>query len=223
MFKSFVNKYAEQNSVELKVSHFDSAEKFLNAYRPAVYSIIFMDIELPGISGLEAAQRLREKDKTATLLFFTRMAQYAQKGYEVDALDFLIKPLNYPDFSLKMRKAINVARSMEARSVMVPVYGGYSCLSTDKIIFVEVMGHQLKYQLVDGTIETRGSLSAVEKQLEGCGFLRCNSCYIINVRFINSIQGYDLDVAGYTLKISHPRRKQFIKELMDFFGGSQIK
>ena len=178
-----------------------------------------MDIELPGMNGLNAAKVLRATDKTVPLMFFTRMAQYAQKGYEVDALDFLIKPLNYADFSLKLKKALNVARSVEARTVIVPVYGGYTCLSTDRIIFVEVMGHQLKYQLVDGTVETRGSLSTAEKQLKDNGFFRCNSCYLVNARFIDAIRGYDLDVAGYNLKISHPRRKQFVKELMDYFGG----
>lgn len=199
--------------------HFDTAEKFLEAYRPSVFSMVFMDIELDGINGVEAARRLRAIDKNVTLMFFTRMAQYAQKGYEVDALDFLIKPLNYADFSLKMKKALNVARSAEARSIIVSAYGGYTCLSVNKIIFVEVMGHQLKYQLVDGTVEARGSLSTAEKQLKSYGFFRCNSCYMVNVRFIDSIRGYDLEIAGYKLKISHPRRKQFVKDVMQFYGG----
>ena len=218
---NFCNRYGKQNNVSFNVTRFTNAESFLDSYRRAFYSVIFMDIDLPGMSGIDAARLLREKDKAAVLVFVTRMAQYAQKGYEFDALDFMVKPLNYADFCLKMKRAVNVARSRESRSVLVTVNGGFTCLSTDKIIFVEVMGHQLKYQLVDGTIEVRGTLSEVEKRLQGNGFLRCNNCYIVNSRFINSLQGYDLNVAGYNLKISHPRRKQFIKELMDLYSGGE--
>ncbi|MDE6505198.1 MAG: LytTR family DNA-binding domain-containing protein [Clostridia bacterium] len=219
LLKTCLLKYGTEKDIKFDIVHFTSGEEFIEKYRRAIYSIVFLDIELTGMNGLETARRLRDRDKAVTLIFVTRMAQYAQKGYEVDALDFLIKPLSYADFSLKMGKAVNVARTKEARSVMVTVNGGFTCLSTDKIIFVEVMGHQLKYQLVDGVLEMRGTLSEVEKKLKNNGFLRCNSCYIVNSRFIDSLQGYDLKVAGYTLKISHPRRKQFIKELMDLYKG----
>ena len=219
LLKTCLQKYGAEKDIKFDIVHFTSGEEFIEKYRRAIYSIVFLDIELTGMNGLETARRLRDRDKAVTLIFVTRMAQYAQKGYEVDALDFMIKPLSYADFSLKMHKAVNVARTKEARSVLVTVNGGFTCLSTDKIIFVEVMGHQLKYQLVDGVLEMRGTLSEVEKKLKNNGFLRCNSCYIVNSRFIDSLQGYDLKVAGYTLKISHPRRKQFIKELMDLYKG----
>lgn len=217
--KAYCERYGKTDGVVLDVTRFADAETFLDGYRAAVYSIVLMDIDLPGMSGLDAARRLRDKDDSVTLLFVTKMAQYAQKGYEVSALDFLIKPVGYADFCLKMKKAISVARVRESRAVLVPINNGFTRLSTDKIIFVEVMGHTIKYRLTDGEIEARGTLSSVEKTLSGNGFLRCNSCYIVNTRFIDSVRGYDLDIAGYTLKISHPRRKEFVKSLMALYMG----
>ena len=89
-----------------------------------------------------------------------------------------------------------------------------------KIVFVEVEGHRLKYQLVDGVVEARGSLSDVQEKLAGHGFLRCNSCYVVNVKYIEFVKGYDLHINGYKLKISHPRRKEFMRQLMDIYAGS---
>ncbi len=215
----YSKKYGTQYGAELNVTRFADAESFLENYRHSTYSIVLMDIDLPKINGLEAARQLRYIDKSVVLIFVTKMAQYAQKGYEVNAQDFIVKPVNYADFCLKIKKAINVARSRENNLVLIPSGSGFFRLSTDKIIYVEVMGHQLKYQLVDGTLEVRGTLASVEKNLAGKGFLRCSNCYLVNSRFINSVSGYDLDVGGYILKISHPRHRRFVEELMKLYSG----
>ncbi len=212
-------RYGQQADMEFRVQHFKDAESFLASYRGSEYSIIFMDIELPGISGIEAAHRLRYKNDSVVLLFITRMAQYAQKGYEVNALDYIVKPLRYADFCLKVKKAINVSRALEAQTIAVQTGNGAICMTTGKIMFVEVMGHQLRFQFVDDVIEVRGTLSDIEKRLAGHGFLRCNNCYLVNVRFVNWVRGYDINVGGHILKISHPRHKQFMKDFMDLYTG----
>ncbi len=215
----YFGQYGQQVGMKFEVKHFPDAEKFLAGYRLSEYSIVFMDIDLPGMSGVEAAHQLRFKDSAVVLLFITRMSQYAQKGYEVDALDYIIKPLRYADFCLKIKKAINVARSRAEQTVIVPTASGAICVTTNKIMFIEVMGHQLRLHLVDDVIEVRGTLGEIEKRLEGCGFLRCNNCYLVNTRFVNWVRGYDVEVGGQILKISHPRHKQFLKDLMNIYTG----
>jgi len=211
--------YGLHNGLQIDVTTFSNAESFLSGYRHSTFSIVLMDIDLPGMNGLEAARQLRYADKTVVLIFVTKMAQYAQKGYEVDALDFMVKPVTYADFCLKLKRAVNVANTRADKLVTVSTGGGFCRLSADKIIYVEIMGHQLKYQLVDGTLEVRGTLSVVEKELKPKGFLRCSNCYLVNSRFINSVSGYDVDVGGYVLKISHPRRRVFMEELMNLYAG----
>ncbi len=222
VLSDYLNRYGSEKNLKLSVTRFKSAETFLKEYRKATYSIIFMDIDLPGINGMDAARELRRTDDVVTLIFVTKMAQYAYKGYEYSALDFLVKPIKYSDFCLKLKRAVDVAQTNEVREVFVPLNNGFCRITSDKIIYVEVMGHQLNYQLTDGNIQCRGSLTEVEDKLKGLGFLRCNSCYLINAKFVNSVRGNDIDVAGHILKISHTRRKAFISSLMEIIGGGGI-
>lgn len=217
-----LKRYGDETGTEFETAHYTDAEIFLKDYRKENPSIVFFDIELPTTDGMTAARQLRERDSSVVILFITKMAQYAQQGYSVSALDFLVKPVSYAEFEMKMRRAVNVARANEVKDLNVPADSGFYRVSTDKLVFVEVSGHRLKYQLVDGVVEARGSLSEVEEKLAGHGFLRCNSCYVVNVKFIDSVKGYDLHISGYTLKISHPRRKEFMRQLMDAYtGGSE--
>ena len=83
--------------VRFDVTVFSEPTGFLDAYRP-VWDIVFMDIEMPNMDGMSAARRLRVLDEQVILIFVTNMAQFAAKGYEVDALDYVIKPFSYNDF-----------------------------------------------------------------------------------------------------------------------------
>lgn len=217
--KDYLKRYAGESGVEFEAAHYTDAEAFLRNYKKENPAIVFFDIELPNIDGMEAARQLRERDSAVVIVFVTKMVQYAIKGYEVNALNFLVKPVPYAEFRLKMSRAVNVARANEAKDLYVPMDSGFYRVPSDSIVFVEVEGHRLKYQLVDGVVEARGSLSDVQEKLAGHGFLRCNSCYVVNVKYIDSVKGYDLHINGYTLKISHPRRKEFMRQLMDLYTG----
>lgn len=217
--KSYLERYAEESDTPLEIAQYTDAEVFLQNYRRESPAMVFLDIDLPTISGMEAAQRLRECDSTVVIIFVTKMVQYALKGYEVNALDFLVKPVTYAELKMKMRRAVNVARTNEVKDLCISVDGGFQRILTENILFIEVEGHRLRYHLTDGVVETRGSLSDIQEKLAGQGFLRCNSCYIVNTKYIESVKGYDLYVRGHKLRISHPRRKEFMRQLMDAYTG----
>lgn len=70
---------------------------------------------MPHLNGMEAAQKIRELDKEVVIVFITNMAQYAIKGYEVDALDFILKPLNYYTFSMRFTRAVGRVKNREGK------------------------------------------------------------------------------------------------------------
>ena len=215
---SYIEKYGKTAGQEFNVIRFKNAVDFLEDYK-AVYTVVFMDIQMPKMNGMDAAVELRKLDKTVSLIFITNMIQFAQKGYEVDAVSFLVKPVSYFDFSMKFRKALDIYVVNEERSIIVKNQGGLCRISTDKLMYVEIISHRLYYHLIDDVVEVTGVLSAVEKELSAYGFLRCNKCYLVNPKFVVGVKGFDVLVGNRSLQISRPRRAAFLSELANWYAG----
>jgi len=221
ILEEHIRKFGETYEEAFEIERFKNAFSLLENYRH-VYDIIFMDIIMPQINGMEAARKLRELDTVVTLIFVTNMAKYAVNGYEVDALDFILKPVLYSTFSMKFKKALSKISSNVGFDIMVSRKGGIVYLSSRKIIYVEVAGHRLKYHLRDEVVEGYGALSDLEKQLKSSNFVRCNSCYLINPQYISRVQGYIVTmINGEELLISHPKKKLFMMQLADWLGGGK--
>jgi DNA-binding LytR/AlgR family response regulator len=218
IISDYIEKYMEENQIELNIVRFNNADLFLANYQQ-IYSVILMDIQMPGTDGMSAAYKLREVDKTVSIIFITTMVQFAQKGYEVNAISFMVKPVNYYDFSLKFKKALDISVMNENRNITLNTKNGICRISTDKIIYVEIIKHRLFYHLVDEVIEMTGVLSEVEETLKDFGFLRCNQCYLVNPKFIVSVKGKEIFVANTSLQISRPRYNQFMKDLTNWYAG----
>ncbi len=218
----YIEEYGKAAGQEFRISRFHDAVEFLGAYKP-LYAVVFMDIQMPFRDGMSAAADLRAVDKTVSLIFITNLVQYAQKGYEVDAIAYLLKPVKYFDFALKFRKALDVYVMNAEQSLTVNTAGGLCRVSSDRLMYVEIVRHRLRYHLVDDVIEVTGALYKVESDLKRFGFLRCNQCYLVNPKFIVSVKGSLVQVGSDTLAVSRPRRNAFLAELADWYAGAEGK
>jgi DNA-binding LytR/AlgR family response regulator len=219
----FLNRYADANKIAFSVNCFENAISFLEGYK-ADYDIIFLDIQLPDYDGIEAAKKIRKTDKRTLIIFITNMANLAIKCYEVDALDFVVKPLEYFPFAVKLDRAVSRLESERFKEVLISTPGGIIKTDASSIQYVEVMAHTLVYHTVEGDHEGYGSLNKVEETLKGFGFSRCNNCYLVNLRYIRKVDGFDLYLGrgGGTqdvkLAISHAKKKDLMKALTEYIG-----
>lgn len=214
--KELLDRYQEETQTLISLSCFKNAELFLTGYRP-VYDVVLMDIDLPGISGMEAASLLRQHDDHVTLIFVTAFAQYALQGYRVSATDYFVKPIQYADLKIRLDQARRQVR-MEEHTVSVPIKNGTKRIPLSRIYYIETTGHILNYYTADGVFSMRGKpLKSLEQDLAADGFCRCNASDLVNLRHCEQIAGTEVLVAGKRLKITRIKRKEFIARLAETF------
>lgn len=217
--KAYFNRFGKEHELQFNFAVFESAESLLSRYRP-VYDMVLMDIQLPGMNGMDAAFRLRALDSTVTLIFVTNMAQFAVKGYEVDAFDFVVKPVTYPIFALKLQRVLNKLNNQTDQQLMLVLSDRSVRIASSQIKYIEVSAHRLIYHTTKGDYTSYGSLKNVEAKLNPQVFTRCNSCYLVNLNHVQSIDGYTAIVDGDALQISRSRRKSFVQQLSQYLGGN---
>lgn len=216
-----LDRYAKEHDLDLQITWQKSAFDIAGG-DGARYDLIFLDIELPGINGMEAARELRGFDDETPIIFVTNLANYAIHGYEVDALDFVVKPVGYYDFSLRMDKAVRVLTRRGGATVSIPTDGGFRIISARDLAYVEVSNHNLAYHLASGELlDARGTLSKLEQELDGASFVRISNSCLANMAHIKQIRGNDLHMSdGSTIYFSRSRKKPALETIARYLGGS---
>ena len=214
----YVQRYTRQYGIQFEVTMFTDGVEILEDYRP-VYDIIFLDVEMLHLDGMETARRIRELDSDVLLIFITNMAQYAIKGYAVGALDYVLKPVPYFAFSQQLQKAVNQLAKRTRHYLAVPVDGGMRRLDAATIYYIESEGHRVHFYTEDGDFSAPGALKAMEEKLTGRLFARCNSGYLVNLAQVSGVQQNTVQVGPHELQISRPKRRAFLAALADYIGG----
>lgn len=215
----YIRQYGQEIGAEFEVQTFASGEALLAA-DPAGFAIILLDIQMSGTDGMSVARSIRAQNDKVVLMFITNMAQYALQGYEVDALDFVLKPINYYTFSLRFKRAIERASSRRANQFLVHTKDSLVRLSTADIYYVESQNRMLVYHTAGGTYEVRGTMAAAEQQLAPYHFVKCNHWYLVNLAHVSELRKDTAIVAGQELDISRRNRNTFLSAVTDYVGGN---
>ncbi len=215
----YVRRYCEDKQIPFLVTLFPDGKEIAGDYKP-VYDIIFMDIEMEGLDGMQAARQIRKVDQHTVIMFVTKMVQYAVKGYEVDALDFMVKPVDYHSFAFKMRRALERLEVRKEIRLVLRDGASWRLLLSSEIYYIEVLTHNLHYHTTHGVIRARGTLSEAEQKLGVAGFKRCNKSYLLNLVHVTAIDGNDILIGGERIPLSRSMRKEVLCAMADYYGGN---
>lgn len=217
--QEYLEQYEEENDVRFKISVFGDGAEILEDYQP-LYDIILLDIEMPKVNGMKAAEEIRAQDADVTLMFITNMANYAIRGYEVGALDFVMKPINYYTFSMKMTRVLKRTKQKAQQEILLTLPDGVKKLNVQQIYYVEVQNRMLYYHTDEGVFVMRGTMQSVEQMLAPYAFAKCNHWYIVNLKHVSEVKKNTAVVAGNELEVSRRNRTAFLKALTDYVGGA---
>lgn len=220
-FQEYISRFAKETEKNIEISHYGSGIEFLNRFK-GQFDIILLDILMPGIDGMETAKRIRQTDSQVMLLFITNMAQYAVNGYEVEAVDYILKPVTYFVFSQRLSRAIGRLDRQGKHYLMITCKTGARKLEIESIYYVESQGHNLIYHTAGGSYTVLGTIRNVEDKLLPFHFFRCNKGILVSLAHVDGIDDGCAIVSGERVPISRARRNGFMEALTDFIGGGLV-
>ena len=153
------------------------------------------------------------------IIFITNMGKYAINGYEVGALDFVLKPVSYFAFAMKIDKTAVIVSCRKRSSVFLTLKSGTLRLPAEEVTYIEAVKHQLIVHTVTGSHAATGTLAEMEELLQHAGFVRCNKGYLVNLRHIRKVTADTVQVGDDELIISRRRREAFLSAMTDYYGG----
>lgn len=213
----YIQKYEEDRSEVIEIESFSDGDEFISHYH-AQFDIILMDVQMPLMDGMTAAEEIRKIDAEVVIIFITNMAQYAIKGYAVDALDYVLKPISYFPFSERLNRAIDRMKKRESNFLTVKLKGGVRRLNISDIYYVESQKHKLVFCTKEGELTTTGTMKELENELSDFPFFRGHKSFLFNLEHVDGMNDSYAIVNGEELPVSRPKRKVFLEALANYWG-----
>lgn len=214
---AYLRQYAAEKKIDLQLETFLDGAQLLNGYTRR-FDILLLDIEMKELNGMETARNVRAQDSDVVIVFITNMAQYAINGYEVGALDYILKPISYYTFSLRLERALSRVVKRQPEEILLNLPEGMQRIKISDILYIDVQKHTICYHTLTGVFSVRGSLASVQETLAGCPFVRCNHWYLVNLGHVSGIRGNLALVGKEELEISRRQKTAFLSALTDYMG-----
>ncbi len=219
-FIGHIKKYSAESGEDCGVVAFGNGIDFLTDYS-GDFDAVFMDIDMPLMDGMTAAEKLREIDENVPIVFVTNLAQYVIKGYKVQALDYLVKPVGYFEVALELKKINSLRKNMAGDFVWLTVSGAMRRIPFKDIFYVEILNHDVHVHTKSQVFTYRGTLKETEAKLAGKNFSRCHNCFIVNLHYITEVDGESIKLEdGTNLYLSRNRKKAFLADLTSYIANN---
>lgn len=190
----YVNNWASERNIIVQVGVFYSAESFEFSWSmDKKYNILLLDIEMSGKNGIELAKNIRKEDEVLDIIFITAISDYIGEGYDVSALNYLIKPIKEKKLYECLDKAIQKI-SKEEKIILINIEGETHRIIQSDIIYIEAFSHTVEINTINGKYITRKNIGEIEKELDDNILIRCHRSYIVGLKHIKKIGKTDIDL-----------------------------
>ena len=182
----YITQYADQFMLDFQIETFQTGADLLDAFQKSEFKIIFLDIIMDGISGVETAYRIRKKDSECMVVFITTSPDFMAEGFDLGAVHYLLKPLTYK----MVEEALNRCKRLfiESEKYLSIVTNRHTVRVRFKdILYIEVYGKCTFIHTLNGSLKTYNPLFKIATLLIDGPFLECHRCYIVNMCYISDV------------------------------------
>lgn len=215
-YSDMISRIKKIYGYDIEVLKFYSGEELINTLtvKNTNIDIIFLDIIMKGIDGIETAKRIRELNITSEIIFLTNSKEYALEGYEVKAFNYIIKNSN--NMEDKIKEAIKYSYEKLDEYFIVSNQSGIEKIRLNQIVYIESNKRKIVINTLNGKYEMYEKLDDSYQTLKYKGFLKCHRSYIINQDFIKKIESKDIVTStGERVPISRSKIEEIKYSFMD--------
>jgi DNA-binding LytR/AlgR family response regulator len=218
--QKLIEQAAESLEIKIEISQYLSGEAFLFALEDhPTWNLAFLDIEMEELNGMQVARILREKSPQLELVFATAYAEYAIEGYEVQALDYLLKPINQQKITRVLKRYLE-EQPEDTAYLIAEVEGQTTRLNLEDILYVEANMGEVLVVLVDQKLPLKMTLLEFQDLLDE-RFVATHRSYLVNLQYISRLLKKDVALSnGEKIPLSRRRAKEVQSDFIDYYKGS---
>lgn len=225
LLETYVREWAAEKKIEIRTDRFQNAEQLLFAWEEGAADIVLLDIDMPGMDGISLARRLRHKGAGVQILFVTGFADYALEGYEVEAVSYLIKPVEKGKLFACLDRAWERC-GQEGPVLLVETPWGAARVKLRDICYLESDAHNTQVHCVRAgePLRSRIGIRELEERIgEQTGtFFKIHRSYLVNLGHVGRIARKEVTMdTGESLPVARNRWEALNQAYLDYYRGWQ--
>ena len=214
-----IQDYARKNEKEIRTFSFHDGSELIENHIGR-FDIIFLDIKMPKMNGIETAKKIRENDSNVIIIFLTSLVQYALEGYDVNAANYLIKPISRKRMEMELDRWVGTLLQKEEPYICFHNDTGNYRILLKNISYIETYNRNLLIHTAEQNIVCYWKMKDMESKIAPYGFSRNYSSYIVNLFYVENIEKNEVKLStGERLPISKTKKKGFMEDIAEYWGN----
>ncbi|MDA3730422.1 LytTR family DNA-binding domain-containing protein [Niameybacter massiliensis] len=219
--RRYITAFAAERGAELSVDDYASGEAFLEQWDGAHYHVLFLDVYMGGMTGIELAKHVRTIDEKVMIIFVTSDTSHALEGYKIHAYDYIIKPIQHIDFIHTLQDIMNHIQVDDEPAFIFPTTGGDLRLKLKDIYYIESNIRKTNIYLDGEQYTCQYNINTLEEKLLKSGFIRTHRSFLVNMARLKLIKGNEVFLEnGQTVFLSKYKQKEVKVRFMHYLGGT---
>ena len=216
--------YMNENDILYEIDEFESGKDFISlGINLAKYDIVFLDVNMDELDGMETAQKIRKVSNDVFIVFVTAFITCAPQGYSVGAIRYILKNnVNFQELIFECMDAISLNMNYVAPKKKFNFNEGTKIVALERLLYIESRLHKLEFYIMEDKLKKYsiyGKLDGLEKELQGNDFIRIHQSYLVNMKHIEKVSRYEA-LLNNGIKLEIPKaRYKFVEETFVSYKG----